>query len=57
VLPSLQTLFLDRTPPLGPDQEAIGQLVAARQLAGSPIAVSRWEYEDVQDEFDGLPSI
>jgi hypothetical protein len=43
VLPSLQTLFLEETLPPGPVQEAIGQFVAARQLAGHPTAVSHWE--------------
>ena len=45
VLPALQTLFLEE--PLssesGPVQETIGQFVAARQLAGRPTAISRWE--------------
>jgi hypothetical protein len=39
VLPALQTLFLGETVPSGPVQEIIGQFVAARQLAGHPIAV------------------
>ena len=43
VLPALQTLFLEEPLPSGPVQETIGQFVAARQLAGHPIAVSRWE--------------
>jgi hypothetical protein len=43
VLPALQTLFLEETMPSGPMQEAIEQWVAARQLAGHPVAVSRWE--------------
>jgi len=42
VLPALQTLFLKEEPPSGPAQEGIGKFVAARQLAGRPIAVSRW---------------
>jgi hypothetical protein len=45
VLPSLQSLFLEETPPSGPVQETIEQFVAARQLASCPIAVSRWERE------------
>jgi hypothetical protein len=47
VLPTLQTLFLEGQLSLapGPVQEAIGLFVAARQLAGHPIAVSRWERE------------
>jgi hypothetical protein len=43
VLPALQTLFLEYPDPSG--QEAIGQFVAARQLAGHPIAISGWERE------------
>jgi hypothetical protein len=46
VLPALRSLFLE-----GPDssvdsrlaQERIGPFISARQLAGHPIAVSRWE--------------
>jgi hypothetical protein len=40
VLPALQTLFLEGTHPV---QEAIGKFVAERQLAGHPVAISRWE--------------
>jgi hypothetical protein len=44
VLPSLQTLFLEETSfPSGSVQGIIGQFVAARQLGGHPITVSRWE--------------
>jgi hypothetical protein len=43
VLPALQTLFLEEPLPSGPVQEAIRQFVAARQLAGHPIVISRWE--------------
>jgi hypothetical protein len=46
VLPALQTLFLEEMPLSGPFQEAIGKFVSARQLAGHPIAVSRWERKD-----------
>jgi hypothetical protein len=42
VLPALQTLFLVEPLPSGPAQEAIGQFVAARQLACHPVAVSFW---------------
>ena len=45
VLPALQTLFLEDPDTSGPVQEAIGQFVAARQLAGHPIAISEWERE------------
>ena len=42
VLPALQTLFLDETAP-SEVQETIDKFVAARELAGHPIVVSRWE--------------
>ena len=42
VLPALQTLFLEETLPSGV-QETINKFVAARELAGHPIAVSRWK--------------
>ena len=42
VLPALQSVFLEEPLQLGPAQEAIGTFVAARLLAGHPIAVSRW---------------
>ncbi|KAN0106983.1 hypothetical protein V8E52_010585 [Russula decolorans] len=40
VLPALQSLLFEEPLPLGPVQEALGQFVAARQLAGHPITVS-----------------
>jgi F-box-like len=43
MLPTLQNLFLEEPQLSGHAQEAIGQFVAARQLASHPIAVSRWE--------------
>ena len=43
VLPALQTLFLEEPLPSGPVEESIEQFVAARQLAGHPIVVSRWD--------------
>ena len=43
VLPALQALSLEQPLPSGPLQEAIGQFIAARQLAGHPIAVSFWK--------------
>jgi hypothetical protein len=43
VLPALQTLFLEEADLSGPVWEAIGQFVAARQIAGHPIAVSSWK--------------
>ena len=42
VLPVLQGLFLEDTPPPGV-QEAIGRFIASRQLVGRPIAVFRWK--------------
>jgi hypothetical protein len=45
VLPALQILFLEELLPSGPVQEIIGQIVAARQVAGYPITVSRWKKE------------
>jgi hypothetical protein len=42
VLPALKSLFLEELQPSGPAQEAIEQFVAARQLLGHPVAVSRW---------------
>ena len=41
VLPALCSIFLEEPLPLGPVEEAIGQFVAARQLAGN-ITVSHW---------------
>ena len=40
VLPALQALHLEETLSSGPVQESIGKWVAARQLAGCPVAVS-----------------
>jgi hypothetical protein len=42
VLPALENLFLEWIP-WGPTGEAIDKFVTARQLAGHPITVSRWE--------------
>ena len=42
VLPALQNIFLEGLESSGPVQEGIRQLVAARQVANHPIAVSRW---------------
>ena len=42
VLPALQNIFLRGFESSEPVQEDIGQLVAARQVADHPIAVSRW---------------
>ena len=46
VLPALQTLFLEEPLLSGPVGDAIDQFVAARQLAGRPVAVSRWRWEN-----------
>ena len=45
VLPALQTLFVEETLPSGV-QETIDKFVAARELAGHPVAISRWEDSD-----------
>ena len=42
VLPALQNIYLEGFESSGPVQEGIRQLVAARQVASRPIAVSRW---------------
>ena len=46
VLPALEMLFFEEPLPSGPVQEALEQFVAARQLAGHPIAISPWEREE-----------
>jgi hypothetical protein len=43
VLPNLQNIFVEELQPSGPVQEGIGKFIAARQLAGHPITVSRWD--------------
>ncbi|KAN0116655.1 hypothetical protein V8E52_005799 [Russula decolorans] len=43
MLPALQSLFFEERHPSGPVWEAIEKFVAARQLAGHPIAVSHWD--------------
>jgi hypothetical protein len=43
VLPALQTLFLEEPLPSGHVEEAIGQFVAARRLAGYPISISHYK--------------
>ena len=45
VLPSLQVLLLPETIPSEPAPAAIGMFVAARQLTGHPISISRWDDE------------
>ena len=43
VWPALQSLFLEELHPSGPVQEAMDKFVAARNVAGHPIAVSHWD--------------
>ena len=45
VLPALQCLFIERLQPSGPVQVAIGEFVAARELAGRPVDVRCWVRE------------
>ena len=45
MFPFLERLYLEELQLSGPDQEAIGQFIAARQLLGHPVAVSHWERE------------
>jgi hypothetical protein len=42
-LPALQTLFLEEPQLSGPVQETMEQFVAARQVAGHPVAVTPWK--------------
>jgi len=46
ILPTLQNIFVEGLEPSGLVQEGIRQFVAARQVAGHPIAVSRWTDSD-----------
>jgi hypothetical protein len=51
VLPALENLFFLEEPlPSEPVQEAIGQFVATRQLAGQTIAISRWKLGEEESE-------
>ena len=50
VLPALKTLFLRDLFLSGPVQDAFDQFVAARELAGHPVSVSRWRWKDDSDE-------
>ena len=43
LLPALQILFLEEPLPSGPVKKIIEQFVAARQLAGRPVALSIWD--------------
>jgi F-box-like len=57
VLPALEGLFLEELPPSGPIREAIGQFIAARQLLGRPVAISKWNRtrEALIADFDERP--
>ena len=46
VLPDLQNIFLEGLESSGPVQEGIAKFVAARQVAGRPIAVFSWASSD-----------
>ena len=54
VLPALEMLFFEEPLPSGPVQEAFGEFVATRQLAGHPIAISPWrkEEDDYETDYD-----
>jgi hypothetical protein len=43
VLPTLQNIFLEKLRRSGPVRDNVGQFVAARQVIGHQIAVSRWD--------------
>ena len=43
VLPALENVFLDEFQPSGSPHKGIEKFVAARQLTGHPVAVSRWD--------------
>ena len=45
VLPSLESIFVERLGPSGTFQKSIGQFVTARQLSDHPIAISDWHYK------------
>ena len=55
ILPALQSLCLEELHPSGPVREAFEKFVAARQLAGHPIALSDWsgpaDSDEEQDEW------
>jgi hypothetical protein len=46
VLPSLQSLFLEKPHPSGPVEDAIGKFITVRQISDRPIVIRDW---------DGLP--
>ena len=53
VLPALQNIFLGGLESWEPVQEGIAKLVAARQVASRPVAVSRWDDLDDSDSVQG----
>jgi hypothetical protein len=56
VLPTLRNLFLEELQLSGIVQEAVGEFVAARQLADQPIAISHWDMKREEEfEVDDLP--
>ena len=44
VLPALERIFLEELEASGPDEDAIGQFVTAREVLGHPVAVSHWNH-------------
>jgi hypothetical protein len=51
VLPALQNIYLEELQQSGPVQGGIGTFVAARQLSGHPVTVSRWERDLGQEPY------
>ena len=52
MLPALQTLFLEKTPPSGPVQEAIKEFVAVRQLSSHRVPDCHSDREDEESFYD-----
>jgi hypothetical protein len=50
VLPALQNVFLEGLQPSGSVQEGVGHFAATRQAIGLPIAVSRWDRGEEDDD-------
>jgi hypothetical protein len=57
VLPALQNIFLESLQPSGPIQKAIGQFVAARQVASQPIGITRWENNLMWEEYNYMSTL
>jgi hypothetical protein len=51
VLPILQNILFEELQQSVPIQDAIGTFVAARQLSGHPVTVSRWERDLMQEPY------